>query len=252
MTLFRVSQFLNIGDSVWPNGLNKNVRETLQTNEFSIETETRLNNDLGWCFKCADGVIINLYDTGKVVPQGKQIAHSKGLFGLAPRLTTSAENGAPEHASSPNQRNVFVVYGHDKDARNELEAMLRRWGLNPLILDQLTSGGQTIIEKLESVQGTVSFAVVLATPDDQGHRDEHPEEMAFRARQNVVLELGMMFAVLGRERVAILLKDQVTMERPSDIHGLLYIPFKENVGEAALQLAKEINAKGIPIDLKRV
>ena len=29
---------------------------------------------------------------------------------------------------------VFVVYGHDKGARTELEAMLRRWGLDPLTL----------------------------------------------------------------------------------------------------------------------
>jgi predicted nucleotide-binding protein len=46
--------------------------------------------------------------------------------------------------------------------------MLRRWDLDPLILDQLTSGGQTIIEKLESVRKDTSFAVVLATPDDEG------------------------------------------------------------------------------------
>jgi len=37
--------------------------------------------------------------------------------------------------------------------------MLRRWGLEPLILDQLTSGGQTIIEKLESVRNEVNFAI---------------------------------------------------------------------------------------------
>jgi predicted nucleotide-binding protein len=130
--------------------------------------------------------------------------------------------------------------------------MLRRWGLIPLILDQLTSGGQTIIEKLERVRADAGFAVVLATPDDEGHRADHPEEKAFRARQNVVLELGMMLSVLGRDRVAILMKDQVAMERPSDIQGLIYIPFKDKVGEVALPLAKEINAKGIMIDLSKV
>jgi predicted nucleotide-binding protein len=114
-----------------------------------------------------------------------------------------------------------VAYGHDTQARNELEAMIRRWGLNPLILDQLPSGGQTIIEKLESVRSQASFAVVLATPDDEGHRAGHPDEKAYRARQNVVLELGMMLSILGRDRVAILLKDQLNMERPSDIQGLI-------------------------------
>ena len=68
----------------------------------------------------------------------------------------------------------------------------------------------------------------------------------------LVLELGMMLSVLGRDRVAILLKDQISMERPSDIQGLIYIPFKDEVREAALQLAKEINSKGIRIDLQKV
>ncbi|WP_292223296.1 hypothetical protein [Mesorhizobium sp.] len=42
------------------------------------------------------------------------------------------------------------------------------------------------------------------------------------------------------------------MERPSDIQGLIYISFKDDVKEAALTLAKEINAQGIPIDLSKV
>ena len=50
------------------------------------------------------------------------------------------------------------------------------------------------------------FAVVLATPDDQGHRAGRPDETAFRARQNVVLEMGMLLTRLGRRKVAILLK----------------------------------------------
>ena len=62
----------------------------------------------------------------------------------------------------------------------------------------------------------------------------------------------MMLAVLGRPRVAVLLKSQVNMERPSDIQGLIYISYKDNVQEAALTLAKEINEHGIKIDLSRV
>ncbi|MEE9987492.1 TIR domain-containing protein [Agrobacterium pusense] len=166
-------------------------------------------------------------------------------------LAQSNATPTPSTSNLP-PRDVFVVYGHDSGARTELEAMLRRWGLNPLILDQLTSGGQTIIEKLESAAGKASFAVVLATPDDEGHRAGHVEEKAHRARQNVVLELGMMLTKLGRDRVAVLMKQQENMERPSDIQGLIYIPFKDNVAEAALPLAKEIDAKGIAIDLKRV
>ncbi|MER8845463.1 hypothetical protein [Mesorhizobium australicum] len=62
----------------------------------------------------------------------------------------------------------------------------------------------------------------------------------------------MVLSVLGRKKVAVLLKTGVEMERPSDIQGLIYIAFKDDVKEAALTLAKEINAQGIPIDLSKV
>jgi predicted nucleotide-binding protein len=124
--------------------------------------------------------------------------------------------------------------------------------MDPLILDQLPSGGQTIIEKLESVRSQATFAVVLATPDDEGHRIGHPDENAYRTRQNVVLELGMMLAILGRPKVAILLKSDAKMERPSDIQGLIYIAFKEHITEAKLTLAQEMHNQGITIDLSRV
>ncbi|MCY4511869.1 MAG: nucleotide-binding protein [Acidobacteria bacterium] len=70
--------------------------------------------------------------------------------------------------------------------------------------------------------------------------------------QNVVLELGMLLASpnLGRSRVVIFLKDQYAMERPSDIQGLIYIPFHDRVTEAGTLLAKELTEQGIPIAVK--
>jgi predicted nucleotide-binding protein len=109
-------------------------------------------------------------------------------------------------------RKVFVVYGHADQARTQLEAVLRRWKVEPLLLDQLPSGGQTIMEKLESVRRDANFAVVPATPDDEGYAKGKLGEKAFRVRQNVALELGMMLAHLGRPGVAILISSDVKME----------------------------------------
>ena len=131
--------------------------------------------------------------------------------------------------------------------------MLRRWGLDPIILDQLPSEGATLIEKLENYYPNVGFAVVLATPDDIGYPKGKEDQKAFRACQNVVLELGMLLARLGRNKVAILLKDQETMERPSDIQGLIYIPFKTDIArEAGLLLAKEMTAQGFTIAVAKI
>jgi predicted nucleotide-binding protein len=53
--------------------------------------------------------------------------------------------------------------------------------------------------------------------------------------------------------VAILLKQADNMERPSDIQGLVYIPFKDDIAkEAGLLLAKELAAQGFNIDIKKL
>lgn len=153
--------------------------------------------------------------------------------------------------SIENNGEVFVVYGHDKTARVQLEALLRRWSLVPIFLDQKVSGGATIIEKLENYSSSVGYAIVLATPDDLGRAKEESNNK-FRVRQNVVLELGMFLSKLGREKVAILLKQAKNFERPSDIDGLIYISFKKEVDEVKVDLAKELKKRGYKIDIENL
>lgn len=191
--------------------------------------------------------------------QGK----GQGKANIETALSSAPEvNGFPANSNisagrySPAGRSsnkVFVVYGHNQQARTELEAMLRKWGLEPIILDDLPSNGQTIIEKLENYTADVGFAVVLATADDEGFRKGKDDEKAFRARQNVILELGMLLVKLGRPKVAVVLESNVNMERPSDIQGLIYIPFKSDLKkEAGNSLAKEMLAQGYDIQAKDI
>lgn len=223
------------------------AKEILIGAGHEITAEDRLSNDTGYQLRIDCGAVVNIYDKGTYYVQGKKAALIKeileaGIIGV----TKVAGKGK----SAVNKR-VFVVYGHDKDVRAKLETMLRRWGLEPIFMDQIPSEGQTIIEKLESATKDISFAIILATADDEGHRKEHPDEKAYRVRQNVVLELGMLLALLGRKRVAILLQQIANMERPSDIQGLLYIPFKDDIEkDAGLLLAKEMVTQGFSIDIK--
>lgn len=228
------------------------IKACLQAGSFQVANETALPNGSGTQLRLQNGAIVNSYHTGNFNVQGKNQEAVKECLGV-PIAQPAAAAVAPQNgaaAAKPMLSKVFVVYGHDTAARTELEAMLRRWRLEPLILDQLPSEGQTIIEKLEKYTAEVKFAVVLATPDDEGYRAGHEDEKAFRARQNVVMELGMMLTLLGRKNVAILMKQQDNMERPSDIQGLLYIPFKDNLQkDAGPLLAKEMAAQGYPISL---
>lgn len=149
-------------------------------------------------------------------------------------------------------RKVLVVYGRDEHALAELDAMLRRWQIEPLILGHLPCEAPTVVEELQRYRGDAAFAVVLATPDDEGHRRGRPDEKLPRVRQSVVLELGMLVVSrsLGRGRVAILLQDG--MERPSDIEGLTYIGFHDSVTEAGTELAKQLTRNGIPIAIQNL
>jgi predicted nucleotide-binding protein len=197
------------------------------------------------------GVLSYWPGTGTVSVQGQSPDKEKLETSLDEREGATFEP-APIAADAPSKK-VFVVYGHDKTARTQLDAMLRRWGLDPVILDDLPSKGQTIIEKLEDYTEDVGFGVVLATPDDLGYPKDHEDQKAYRARQNVVLELGMLLVKLGRPKVAILLGSQVQMERPSDIQGLIYIPFKSDLQkEAGPLLAKEMAEQGYAIDIKKL
>lgn len=117
-------------------------------------------------------------------------------------------------------------------------------GIRAYILDKKASGGKTIIEKLESQMPEIGYGIILATADDEGYRKDAPNEKMFRCRQNVVLELGMLLSKLGRERIAILLQHPNETERPSDIQGLLYIPFEDKLEpDASKLLAREIEDK---------
>jgi predicted nucleotide-binding protein len=63
-----------------------------------------------------------------------------------------------------------------------------------------------------------------------------------RARQNVVLEMGMLISALGRANVAILKKGHI--EVPSDAQGILYIPFNDHVRETVPKLVDRLTAAG--------
>lgn len=215
------------------------VKTVLKRANQPIIEEKRSGNNLGTVLKLSNGCIINCWDKGTVNCQGKNAEQITALL-------------SGTSASSIQNRKVFVVYGHDNNARTQLEAMLRRWDLEPLILDQLISSGQTIIEKLEEYTKQVNFGIVLATPDDIGYPKNDESQKQYRVRQNVVLELGMLLSRIGREKVAILLSQAEEMEKPSDIDGLIYIPFKDNVEETKLSLAKEMQNNGYTLDIVKL
>ena len=180
----------------------------------------------------------------------RQVGHIEGLaISLASDDVEAPNLNAPVQSASPHQmfdsRRVFLVHGHDESAKESTARFLEKIGLTPIILHEQANEGQTIIEKFEA-HSDVGYAVVLLTPDDIGASSLTPGSLAGRARQNVVLELGYFTGKLGRRRVCGLFKAE--LERPSDLHGVLFIEL-DKAGGWRTKLAQELVHAGMQIEL---
>jgi predicted nucleotide-binding protein len=148
-------------------------------------------------------------------------------------------------------RTVFIVHGHDEATKQSVARFLERLDLEVVILHERPDRGKTVIEKLEasSSEVDIAYAIVILTPDDVGAQISEKDKLRPRARQNVVFELGYFIAKLGRQRVRALYTEGV--ELPSDYQGVLYTPL-DKPGAWKLELAREIKAAGIAIDLNKI
>jgi predicted nucleotide-binding protein len=150
-------------------------------------------------------------------------------------------------AAEPSPKKIFVVHGHDSDAKETVARFIEGLGLQPIILHEQPSSGRTLIEKFE-VYADVGFAVVLLTPDDVGAAvSEKRKKLKPRARQNVVFELGYFVGKLTRSRVCALYKNGV--EIPSDYWGVVYVELDDKKVWQR-RLAQELSDAHLPINLE--
>jgi predicted nucleotide-binding protein len=220
------------------------ARGLLLSAGLTVKTESLLPNGTGHQIRLTNGSIVNIFNNGNVSVQGKNRSQVETI--LASTISTPTSTAA---ATALAAKKVFVVHGHDTPAREQLELVLHRLHLDPFVLANTAGGGLTIIEALEKEIGTSSgarFGIALMTPDDVGYsRLDGPDKGQPRARQNVVLEMGMLIAAVGRSRVAILKKG--ALEVPSDAQGILYIPFSDHVRETVPKLVDRLQAAGFSL-----
>jgi predicted nucleotide-binding protein len=205
-----------------------------------------------WRFVARDRAGLNWSQSkGTVWFDGPEVA--KATFQSEFDLAASNGKVLPTTTAATPQA-IFVVHGHDSSSREQLELVLHKLGLQPFVLQNTDGGGLTIIESLEKMIGknaASAFGIVLMTPDDVGYsKSQGDTEAKPRARQNVILEMGMLLASLTRDRVAILQKGFV--EHPSDVNGIIYIPFNEHVKEAVPKLASRLQSAGITITANQI
>jgi len=169
-----------------------------------------------------------------------------------PRNCNKPKNETNSAKIKSKNNKIFVVHGHDEEMKHAVARTLEKLDLKPIILHEQPNQGKTIIEKFESYSENVSFAIVLLSPDDIGYKkDQSPRSSMFRARQNVILELGYFMGKLGRKNVFVLHRKESNFELPSDILGTLYTPFDPHNGWK-LTLSNELKAAGYDIDFGKL
>jgi CheY-like chemotaxis protein len=139
---------------------------------------------------------------------------------------------------------VFIVHGHDDNAKFEVKNYLQNvlHLPEPIILHEKPNMGRTLIEKFEELSACTELAFVILTPDDKPANATDGDSEKRRARQNVILELGFFLGKLGRHSGRVFLLHRGPVELPSDLSGVVYIDISNGVEAAGEQIRREIEA----------
>lgn len=148
-------------------------------------------------------------------------------------IRSNSELAVPE-SNSPSPR-VFISHGRANDWREVQSYIERDIGIPTLELAQEPNLGRTVLQKLEQETSNCTSAVIVMTGDDadaEGNR---------RARENVLHEIGFLQAKYGLSAVCLLHEEDTSI--PSNIHGLVYIPFPNDTVRATFgALTRELNS----------
>ena len=195
-----------------------------------------------------ENIFTNLYFTNIIQCVEDQVERSIGAIKAGEYRSIEKKQLLVEgHVGSTSVRDIFIVHGHDAHTKEAVARLVERLGLNSIVLHEQPSGGKTIIEKIETYSNVV-FAIVVLSGDDvvQGNGEG---AMHLRARQNVVLELGLFLGKLGRSNVVAIVNGDV--ELPGDFDGVIYVKVDEG-GAWKYKVAQEMRNAGLEVDMNLV
>ncbi len=239
------------------NGTIDNLKHALETEQLQGDWSDDGNGKHTFRQPGKGGDVINWWEsTGTIQIQGK--ADIKAALEAAVENATNGDGVsafvARKSSAASSGRQIFVVHGHDSDSRDQLELVLRRLGLEPFILMNSSGGGLTIIEALEGKIGhdySADFGIVLLTPDDMGYaKKDGPDKAEPRARQNVILEIGMLLSSLTRSRMALVARGH--LEIPSDLQGIIRLSYNDHIRQVVPKLCQRLREAGFDIDAGKV
>lgn len=142
----------------------------------------------------------------------------------------------------PCETRAFIVHGHNEKRKYELKNFLQNTLAlpEPIVLHEQASLGRTIIEKFEDYAMATTLVFVLLTPDDKCSSVSDSQADKYRARQNVIYEMGYFTGLFGRRSGKVILLHEGAIDLPSDILGVLYIDITLGIEACGEKIRKEI------------
>jgi len=134
--------------------------------------------------------------------------------------------------------NVVIMHGKDEEYR-KVEGLIRKLKFNPIVIKDNFSGDFLLKKVRKTVWKLAHCAIIVMTPDDQSI------DKAYRARQNVIFELGYCLAAFDTlpnkywyHAVIIIKEDSV--EGFSDIHGLETFNYSKKISRSDLNKLSDV------------
>ena len=160
-------------------------------------------------------------------------------------LNASAMSGSFVVASQPSlvpaTKNVFIIHGRDETNQLRLSKLVREdFKLSPVVLLDKPGRSAPTIDKFEQHARTCSYAIALFTADDKVMTKSGEYS---QPRPNVIFETGWFVGRLGKERVLILLQEQVKIY--SDFEGVNRIHFRDDVEDKFRAIRAELEASDL-------
>ncbi len=157
--------------------------------------------------------------------------------------TGESKSAASGAVTGGGRRRVHIIHGKDEAMKQAVAKLLRKLGLEPVILHEQPNQGRTLLGEF-SEYSDVTFAVVLLSPGD-------PAVAVPRASQNIILEFGFFLGKLGRKGVLPFYRETKGFDLPVDILSIGYSKFDEE-GTWKFKIAKALQECGYEIEQSKI
>jgi len=160
------------------------------------------------------------------------------------------------NTTDSNDRDIFVIHGRNKEAREAIFTFLYSIGLNPLewseLIAQTGQGSPHIWDILDKAFEGNKAVIVLLTPDeivklhpDYAESENDPEcQLSLQARPNVLFEAGL---AMGKNPEKVILVEFGSIRPFSDISGRHTVRL-EDTPESRNELVSRLKAAGCTVN----